>query len=153
MQTHKKACRQATRHPECRPMRKASFASKFLHATPARFTGRLNAMGETWRWRWNTCGLAGASTVFSMISDVELRCAVGFEPGSYPLVKVAGNTWDATELWSCEYWAWRCHILGTRGARASDLEFFRTAWAALDLPMARTAPQPGELNVHSNELR
>ncbi|MBK6788737.1 MAG: hypothetical protein IPG77_14160 [Betaproteobacteria bacterium] len=128
-------------------MRKASFASKFLHATPARFTGRLAAMNEMWRWRWSTCGPGNESTIFSWIGDVEMRCAVGFQVDQYPLVKVAGNTWDATELWSCEYWVWRCHVLNTRGARASDLEFFRVAWICLDLPMAHDAPQPGEPNV------
>lgn len=124
-------------------------ALRLMQTTPARFAGRLAAMNEMWRWRWNTCGPDGASTVFSMIGDAELRCAVGFEPDSYPLVKIGANTWDGLELMSCEYWSWRCHILGTRGARASDAEFFRVAWICLDLPMAHDAPQPGSQHEHS----
>lgn len=118
-----------------------------MNTTPAQFTGRLKAMNEMWRWRWNTCGLAGESTIFSWISDIEMRNGVGFEPDQYPRVKIAGNVWDAVELLSCTYPAWRCHILGMRGARASDAAFFGVAWAGLDLPTAHVAPQPGEPNV------
>lgn len=137
------------------PMTKATLtpALRLMHTTPAQFTQRLAAMGEMWRWRWNTCGPGGESTIFSWIGDTEMRCAVGFEPGSYPRVKIAGGVWDAVELLSCTYSAWRCHILGMRGARNSDAGFLRVVWAGLDLPTAHVAPQPGERIEHCNEVR
>ena len=137
------------------PMTKATLtpALRLMHTTPAQFTGRLKAMGEMWRWRWNTCGPDGGATVFSQVGDLALRCAVGFQVDQYPIVKVAGNTWDAVELLSCTYSAWRCHVLGMRGAKNSDAEFLRVVWVCLDLPMARNAPQPGEQIEHCNEVR
>ena len=129
-------------------MTKVPPTSKFLHATPAKFVGRLKAMNEGWRWRWNVCGPDGASTVFSWVGDLQMRNAVGITPGQYPLIKIAASTWDCMELWSCGYTAWRLHILGTRGARASDAEFFRTAWICLDLPMAQVAPEPEKHHEH-----
>ena len=97
---------------------------KLLKITPARFTGRLAAMGEMWRWRWNSCGANGGATIFSWIGDVQMRNAVGFQLDQYPRIKIASASWDAMELMSCEYWSWRCHILNMRGARCGRrLEF------------------------------
>lgn len=130
-----------------------ALALTLMRFTAPRFVRRLHELNEGWRWRWNSCGLNGGATVFSWIGDTEMRNAVGFEPNACPLVKINAATWDVTELPSIPFWSWRCHILNTRGARETDIEFLRIVWACFGLPTAHDAPQPGELNVHCNEVR